>query len=339
MIPTIMVCGKTGVGKTSLVQAVTHAGTVPDEAISHSEPATEDFVVYETEAAQFVDCEGMEPGQTVDEYSSFIMDEIIRRLDGDDASKVVHCIWYCISGAVARVQSSDARLIRQFSDRVLLVVTKSDCMRKGQVEEMMNVLLDLIPAERVVLVSSLEKSGLAQLLDKSMELCADAEDYAEGELASFRARWDSYYARMRRNWQDRTNEQADSLINWAAGRAAAIAIMPLPLADVAPLMANELYMIYKLGAVYGYAVDKTVLTMLAGVAGGSIVGKTAASFLPFLKVPIAAAVTYGVGKAAKAYFESGMTLDVKELKQRFLAAEREAKQTNWNEKKVEEDEP
>ena len=88
-------------------------------------------------------------------------------------------------------------------------------------------------------------------------------------------------------------------------------------------------MICKLGAVYGIAVDKSVMTMLAGTAGGSIAGKLAASFLPLLKIPIAAGVTYGVGKAAKAYFESGMTLDADELKALYAAGERESKNTDW----------
>ncbi len=131
--------------------------------------------------------------------------------------------------------------------------------------------------------------------------------------------------------------EADEIINWGAGRAAAIAIMPLPLADVGPLIANEAYMIYKLGAVYGYAINKAIFTVLAGVTGGSIAGKFAASFLPFLKIPIAAGVTYAVGKAAKAYFESGMTLSREELRQKFLNAEKEAKNTNWKEQIQKED--
>ncbi len=79
----------------------------------------------------------------------------------------------------------------------------------------------------------------------------------------------------------------------------------------------------------GLAFLFTAVIVLAGVAGGSIAGKLAASFLPFLKVPIAAGITYGVGKAAKAYFESGMTLNTAELKEKFLSGEREAKKHDW----------
>ena len=121
------------------------------------------------------------------------------------------------------------------------------------------------------------------------------------------------------------SDESDSFIHWATGRAATIAIIPIPLADVAPLIANELYMIYKIGNLYGYAVTSQVLTMIAGVAGGSFGGKLLASFLPGLKIPIAAGITYGVGKAAKAYFSSGMQLDEKALKEKYKQAEKESK--------------
>ena len=118
MKPTILICGKTGAGKTTLIQAVTHAGTVPDEAIGDAEATTRGFDVYETEIANFIDSEGMEPGQTVEQYASFIMGEVVKRLDSGSAVNLVHNIWYCVDGSGARLQPADARLIRQFSDKV-----------------------------------------------------------------------------------------------------------------------------------------------------------------------------------------------------------------------------
>ena len=337
MKPNILICGKTGAGKTSLVQAVTHAGTVPDEAIGDAEATTRGFDVYETDVANFIDCEGMEQGQTVEEYSRFIMGEVVKRLDSDSTENLVHNIWYCIDGSGARVQSADARLIQQFSDKVLLVVTKAETLRKEHTESIMSQLLDLLASERIVMVSSHNKTGLAQLLNRAFEMTGQAIEGADEELSGFRNRWNTYYGNMRSRWEAQAGKEADEYIHWAAGRAAAIALIPLPLADVAPLMANEAYMIYRIGAAYGYAVDNSILTMLAGVAGGSIAGKLAASFLPFLKVPIAAGITYGVGKAAKAYFESGMTMNISELKEKFIEGEKESKNTNWKDNKIEED--
>ncbi len=132
---------------------------------------------------------------------------------------------------------------------------------------------------------------------------------------------------------------ATETILWGAGRAAAIALTPLPLADVGPLMANEAYMIYRIAEAYGYKVDKAVVAMLAGVAGGSLAGKLAASFIPFLKVPIAAGITYAVGKTAKAYFASGMTMSKEALKQEFTQAQKEADGIDWMKQTTVEEQP
>jgi uncharacterized protein (DUF697 family) len=145
----------------------------------------------------------------------------------------------------------------------------------------------------------------------------------------FEREWDEFFSKRLNLWNQKNEEEANSYITWAAGRAAAIAIIPLPLADVAPLVANEIYMIYRLAGVYGIANDQSLITMILGCTGGSLAGKMGASLVPFLKIPIAAAVTYGVGKAAKAFFESGMELNGETLKELFENAMDEASSIFW----------
>ena len=330
MKPNILVCGKTGVGKTSLIQAVTHRGVVPDSAIGNGRATTQGFQLYETEAANFIDSEGMTPGtQSVNEYVDFILDEMFDRLETEDGGNLIHNVWYCIDGSGARVQKTDAKLIRTFRSNMILVVTKSELMRQEQIEEMMNELLELLPREQIVMVSAENKTGLAQLIAKARAMSEDAMDAAENEVEAFKDRWQEYYDSMLDDWRERVAEEADSYINWAAGRAAAIALVPLPLVDIVPLVANETYMIYRLAELYGIPVDDTVITMILGCAGGSIAGKFAAGLLPFLKIPIAAGITYAVGKVAQEYFESDMKLDKTELREKFLKEEREAKKREW----------
>jgi predicted GTPase/uncharacterized protein (DUF697 family) len=330
MKPNILVCGKTGVGKTSLIQAVTHRGVVPDSAIGDGRATTQGFQVYETDAVNFIDSEGMNPGtQSVDDYVDFILDEMMNRLETEESGNLIHNVWYCIDGSGARVQDTDAQLIRTFRKNMLLVVTKSELMRKEQIESMMAELLELLPREQIVLVSAENKTGLAQLVAKARAMSMDAMAAAENEIEAFRDRWQEYYDSMLDDWRESVADEADSFINWAAGRAAAIAVIPLPFVDIVPLVANETYMIYRLAEVYGIPVDDTVITMILGCAGGSIAGKLAASLLPILKIPIAAGITYGVGKAAQAYFESDMKLNETELRETFLEEEREAKKREW----------
>ena len=320
--PNILVAGGAGVGKTSLIQAVTRRGVVPDCAIG-SRAAAGGSQVYETKIANFIDAEGMIPGRRSGGDANLLPGEM------PGADQRIHNIWYCIDGSGARLHDSDRWIIQTLGDRGLLVVTKSELMCKEQTRALMKTLLGLIDREKLVFVSAENKTGLARLIAKTREMSARKLAGAEEELAAFRQRWDDYYAEMRENWRATISGEADNCISWAAGRAAAIALMPLPLADIAPLIANEIYMICKLAGVYGIAADDTMITMLLGCAGGSIAGKIDASILPFLKVPIAAGITYGVGRAAKAYFESGMAMDSSELRKKFLEGEREAGKRDW----------
>jgi septin family protein len=51
--PTILVCGYTGAGKTSLIQSICGKDTVPDERIGHGKPMTRDFIPYRNDFVDF----------------------------------------------------------------------------------------------------------------------------------------------------------------------------------------------------------------------------------------------------------------------------------------------
>ena len=251
--PDIMVCGSRAVGKTSLIQAVTNTGTVPDNLIGYDLPAPVNVDIYETPIANFID-----RGYCADDFEQ----------------KEINAVWYCIDGSGGPLSQYDTEQIKKFSSKVLLVVTKCDLMRKEQTAPLMIALQKLIPRDRIVIVSAENKTGLPRLIQKTLDMTAETME-PEAQKA-FRKRWDNYYFNMRKQWLADISDEADTCIKWAAASS-------YPATGTVPVL-----LIYKLAGVYGLVIDKTVVAMLLKCAD----------------------FTSGVGNAAKAYFESGMTLDI-----------------------------
>ena len=166
---------------------------MPESAIGDAEPTTKGFNVYKTEIVNFIDAEGIEPGQSIESYTNFIMGEVVNRLDSNKAENLVRAIWYCIDGSDARVQSGDMKIIEHFNDKVLVVITKGETMRKKQTEEMLKSLSAIVEYNQFVIVSSHMKQGLKQLLDKVEPIVEQSLAQVATELAEFRSRWKSYY--------------------------------------------------------------------------------------------------------------------------------------------------
>ena len=308
MKPTVYVCGKSNSGKTSLIRScLNNVLDIPDQN-------SDDVRIYQSPVVAFAETQ----------HPDFL---------SVPTEKGAQAIWYCVDGSVPDFEISQeaSDLIKSLGDRALVVVTKCELLNENQVQYVNEVLLKHFFREQIVLVSAKEKSGLPVLIQKTKKAVMNtAGRIGHGFLPyGFELKWDEFFSSHLKLWNQKNDEEANSYITWAAGRAAAIAIVPLPLADVAPLVANEIYMIYRLAGVYGVANDQSLITMILGCTGGSLAGKIGASLLPFLKIPIAAAVTYGVGKAAKAFFESGMEMDGDTLKEVFENAKDEASSIFW----------
>lgn len=307
MKPAIYVCGKQSVGKSSLIRTVIQTSLGSQQLYTSSGNE-----LYETPVVDFI------------EANSTFADTV-------PVQNEVQAVWFCLDGGTSALSQEEGDFIKSLDSRALVVVTKSELMNEDQTKSMMDALMNLVSREQIVLVSESKKSGLPCLINKTKQIIENTSRGLSPRILSYsyEREWDNYFSRRLHLWSQKNEEEANSYITWAAGRAAAIAVVPLPLADVTPLVANEIYMIYKLAGVYGIANDQSIISMILGCTGGSLVGKIGASFLPFLKIPIAAAVTYGVGKAAKAFFESGMELNGDTLLEIFEKAKDEASSLFW----------
>lgn len=116
---------------------------------------------------------------------------------------------------------------------------------------------------------------------------------------------------------DDRDKEAESLIHWAAARAGVI--VAAPLLGTVSLIANEVYMISKVGSVYGVDVPQKAVLSFIGSLGATVIGTTVATLLPipFIQVPIGISVTYGLGKAAVRWIKDGMPDDTRPYKAVF----------------------
>ena len=101
-------------------------------------------------------------------------------------------------------------------------------------------------------------------------------------------------------------EEVEMICRWAAARAAGIAA--LPKFNYAGLLANDVYMVSRIAKAYGVCPAKEGITGFLVGLGGSAVAALVCTIVPsiILRVPVAAAITYGVGKMAAKWIEDGM---------------------------------
>jgi len=320
MKPNILVCGYTGSGKTRLLQAFCGSDMVPDSAIGHGKPETMGFSSYEALDVRFWDSKGMELGETEQKYIDYIQAFVRSRQASDNVADHIHLLWYCISGDRARVTQTDQDLIKNLFPVTLVVVTKNDIVRKDQREAIAQVLHEAgVQPENSVFSSGEQKTGLNRVLLRTMQMMPDA--YSKAIESLMRIRAPEFKAGM--------DTAANRIAYWAAGRAAAIAVIPLPFADMPLLVGNETYMIVRIGSVYGVTVTKNMIATFLGTLGASIAGMVLADFLPIFKIPIAAGITYGVGMAAKAWFENDMSLVSEQLKEIYEKNKEAARNIDW----------
>ena len=336
----IIVAGKTGVGKSSLINYIFGKEVAK---VGDGQPVTQEIQEYdfENDNITLFDTKGIEAKdyeKTLDNIKKYL--EL--RQDSPDENDDIHIAWLCISERGDRVEEADRELLKILSEAgipVIGVFTKRESKRESN---FVNKVVEdnLLPeAKAIVRVRSITEEveiedNLVELKPKGAEeLLEETYKYmSEGRKNAIK----KAQTAVLKDRIEAMSKEADVLTNWYATGAAAIGATPLPFADSLALAALQTKMVVDINTIYRVDAGTHTFTDIAAalitITGVAQVGKLAAGLLKVIPVigwtanaGVAAGITKGIGFGYSEYLKNNINketgeikLDLEDLKQNFM---------------------
>lgn len=281
----IIVAGKTGVGKSTLINAVFR------EEIAKTgmgKPVTDHMrkITKKGIPLAIYDTRGFELGREVQtEVKQEIIDTISKGLATQDINKAIHCIWYCINTASNRIEPEEIEWLKELSKdnqitQVPIIIVLTQSFSKKKADEMRKVLLD----ENLDVIQVIPV--LAQ--DYEIEDLGTAKSYGLDVLIKVMGEalpeelMDTLQNVQIASLQEK-KRHAQAAVATAALAAAGAGAAPIPFSDCALLIPTQLGMIASITVIFGFDVNKSIITALLsstiGAGGATLLGKTVVSNL------------------------------------------------------------
>ncbi|MEC4812650.1 MAG: DUF697 domain-containing protein [Scytonema sp. PMC 1069.18] len=307
----ILIAGRTGVGKSTLINAVFEGEFA---TTGQGRPITQNTREIKKEGIplSIFDTRGLEMADFSETLEA--LRKCIQERRGVDPSRHIHVAWICISEESRRVEKAEEQLVRMLNEHnipVIAVITKA-MSDGGFKDEVINILPDVKNAIRVNSIMTelddgivIKPKGLKELVDLTMQVVP------EGQKSAFVA--------SQKVDIELKKSRCNKIVASAAASAAAVGAAPIPLADAALIVPIQVSMIASISATFGLSLDKNFLsTMVAStITGGvgSLVGREIVLNLlwlfplgfgvtGFIEAGVAAAITTTLGKTYIATLEA-----------------------------------
>ena len=301
----IIVAGKTGVGKSTLINsvfrediAVTGIGRPVTEHMRRITKKGFPLAVYDTK--------GFELDEDVQrQVKGEVMETIRSGFAANDISKAIHCIWYCVNAASNRIEPEEIEWLRELGNenldtQVPIIVVLTQCFSKKKAQELRQAIenenlnvIQVIPVLAQDYEIDDEYTAKAFGLDVLIRVMSEA---LPDELLDT-------LQHLQKVCLEEKRKRAQAVVAAGVTAAAAAGAAPIPVADCAVLIPAQVSMIAGITAIYGMELNKSFLTAFIsaalGAGGATLLGKTVASNILKL-VPGAGSVAGGAISASTA---------------------------------------
>lgn len=281
----IIVAGKTGVGKSTLINAVFKdklAETGMGKPVTdHMRKITKKGV-----PLAIYDTRGFELGKEVQtQVKKEVVDTISKGLATQDINKAIHCIWYCINTASNRVEPEEIEWLKELSKenqitQVPIIIVLTQSFSKKNADEMRKMLLD----------ENLDVIQVIPVLAEDYEIDEEYIAKSYGLDVLIRVMGEALPDELMDTLQHvqiaclaEKKRRAQAAVATATLAATGEGAAPIPFSDCALLIPTQLTMIASITVIFGFDVSKSILTAFLsstlGAGGATLLGKTVVSNL------------------------------------------------------------
>ncbi|MDO5456810.1 MAG: 50S ribosome-binding GTPase [Atopococcus tabaci] len=316
---TILVAGKTGVGKSTLINGLFREKLA---TTGIGQPVTQHIEKIEKEGVPLTlyDTRGLELNPQVQEE---VKDEINAVFDETQGTEQeIYVTYYCINANSNRIEDAEMDLIKSISKKmpVLLVLTQSIGQPAQEFKEYLEQ-MDLPVADIINVMAQdyqiaddlvIDQFGLKTLIARTLDIIPDEAERAfnNAQHADIERK-----AKSARRWAKR-------YITAAFG----VGFIPIPFSDASLLVPMQITLIAHITAIFGISLDKTKLISIVaavfGTTGATQAGRYVASNLLKL-IPGAGSLAGGtIGGATASMLTSALAISYIEVLSIITKAEK-----------------
>ncbi len=271
----ILIAGKTGVGKSTLINAVFQGNYA---TTGDGKPVTKETreIIKQGVPLTLYDTRGLE----LEEYEKTFneLDKFVKEKNKDsDAMNHIHMAWICIDEGSRRIEDAEIKLCELLGVHmpVIGVITKasSDQGFKAEVQKLIPNLKNVVRVNSIPKILDdgyvIKSSGLEDLVDLAMEIVPEGQKKA--------------FAAAQRISVKQKKDKSRGIVMTAAAAAAGTGAVPIPFSDAVLLIPIQVGMLASITAVFGFDLKKSFLGTLVSStitgAGATIIGRTIVSNL------------------------------------------------------------